>query len=88
MKSKHDFYLVSIGHYDTMHDRYLLPLKVYSTLSGAKRFVEKRRSSLKLFELDFFTIHKIDFDLGDTFHDVWYQDHGEKWIHGYDEVKK
>lgn len=87
MKNKHDFYLVSIGHYDTMHDRYLLPLKVYSTISSAKRFVEKKRTSLKLFELDFFTIHKIDFDLGDTFHDVWFLDHGEKWNHGY-EVKK
>lgn len=82
---KHDFFIVSVGHYDSLNERYICPLKIYSSLSAAKRFVKKRRESFsRVFELDWYCIHRLNFDLPFAISDFWVCDNGGAWVHGKD----
>lgn len=82
---KHEFFIVSVGHYDSLNQRYIRPLRIYASLSSAKRFVDKRRKEChSFFELDWYCIHSLNFDHIPHIKCFWVRDNGGDWFHGKD----
>lgn len=81
----HDFFIVSVGLYDSSFIRYIRPLKVFASLSAAKTFVSKRRKRpTSYLELDWYSIHRLNFDAFPLISDFWVCDQGGDWCHGKD----
>lgn len=81
----HDFFVVSVGHYDSSCIRYIRPLKIFASLSGAKNYVFKRRKKPNSFmEIDWYCIHRLNFDCFPLISDFWVCDQGGDWSHGKD----